>query len=209
MVLHHLLQPTVWRWNFLIQILTAKQLIFKNLKVPAQLPPMSSQLHELLVFTPHMLRHHHLIFCIFSRIHSETSRNINKGYPWTLAEFTKKKTCTSLTTSFISKYILKFICCQVWTESMAKGEETKFTQSTRVGSINRSHQTKMSILAHKVPISIYDIFLFPIVGASGWIPSQDFLITLMREPNVSSLLVGWQSSSSPFPVGGFNPFEKY
>lgn len=38
---------------------------FQNLKVPAQLPPMSSQLHELLVFTPHMLRHHHLIFGSF------------------------------------------------------------------------------------------------------------------------------------------------
>ena len=51
-----------------------------------------------------------------SRIHSETSRNINKGYPWTLTEFTTKP-CTSLTTSFISKYILTFICCQVWTEN--------------------------------------------------------------------------------------------
>lgn len=125
--------------------------------MPAQLPPMSSQLHELLVFTPHMLRHHHLIFCIFFpgsiRKSRETLTKDIHG-PW---QSLQKKTCTSLTTSCISKYILKFICCQVWTESMAKGEETKFTQSTRVGSINRSHQ-KMNIIAHKAPTSIYDIF---------------------------------------------------
>ena len=172
--------------------------------MPAQLPPMSSQLHELLVFTPHMLRHHHLIFCIFFpgsiRKSRETLTKDIHG-PW---QSLPKKTCTSLTTSCISKYILKFICCQVWTESMAKGEETKFTQSTRVGSINRSHQ-KMNIIAHKAPTSIYDIF-FSHRGRSRLNPLPRFLITLMGEPNVSSLLVGWQSSSCPFFII-FCPFE--
>lgn len=181
-------KPTVWRRNFLIQILTTKQLIFKNLR-KCQL-----SCHQCFPSSTNFLYSPRTCFVIitwcsafFFRIHSEMSRNINKGYPRTLAEFTpQKKTCTSLTTSFISKYVLKFMCCQVWTESMAKGEETKFTQSTRVGSINRSHQ-QMSILAHKAPTSIYDILFFPIVGGSGWIPSQDFLVTLMGESNVSSL----------------------
>ena len=164
-------KPTVWRRNFLIQIFTTKQLIGESQSASSVATnvfpaPRTSCIHpahasssspDFLHFFPGSIR----------KSRETLTKDIHG--PW---QSLQKKTCTSLTTSCISKYILKFICCQVWTESMAKGEETKFTQSTRVGSINRSHK-KWTLSLTKLPLR-YMTYFFPHRGRSRLNPLPRF-----------------------------------
>ena len=76
---------------------------------------------------------------------------------------------------------------------MPTGEETLFTQSTRVGSVNRSHQK-------------WTYIFFPSWEGPGWIPSPRYKVTLLGEPNASSLLVICGGNLQVTKLSTFYPF---